>query len=248
MNKRPKNNPCNRSGKMTRILYLLIFIQTASLHRADAQQYDMVIKGGHVIDPGNHINRLMDVAIQDGKIALVATDISAKNALQVINAKGLYVTPGLIDIHTHVFYGNNPDQYLMDATSAVVPDGFTFRTGVTTIVDAGSSGWRTFPQFKKQVIERSYTRVFAFLNIAGAGMRGGNYEQNVNDMDPQKAADMATANKEEIVGFKVAHFEAAAWTPVDNAVSAGKLSGLPVMIDFGGDDSHPPLSNKRTIF
>ena len=248
MNKRPENNSCNRSGKMIRILYLLIFLLITSLNRADAQQYDMVIKGGHVIDPRNLINGLMDVAIQDGKIALVATNISAKNAVQVVHAKGLYVTPGLIDIHAHIFYGNNPDQYLMDATSAVVPDGFTFRSGVTTIVDAGSSGWKTFPQFKQQVIERSHTRVFAFLNIVGAGMRGGNYEQNVNDMDPQKAADMATANKEDIVGFKVAHFEAAEWTPVDNAVSAGKLSRLPVMIDFGGDDSHPPLSIKELFF
>ena len=155
---------------MIRILYLLIFLLITSLNRADAQQYDMVIKGGHVIDPRNLINGLMDVAIQDGKIALVATNISAKNALQVVHAKGLYVTPGLIDIHAHIFYGNNPDQYLMDATSAVVPDGFTFRSGVTTIVDAGSSGWKTFPQFKQQVIERSHTRVFAFLNIVGAGM------------------------------------------------------------------------------
>ena len=160
----------------------------------------------------------------------------------------LYVTPGLIDIHTHDFYGNHPDQYLMDATSAIVPDGFTFRVGVTTVVDAGSSGWRTFPLFKEQTIDRSQTRVLAFLNIVGAGMRGGAYEQNVNDMDPAMAAYVAKEYKNYIVGFKVAHFEPANWNPVDSAVVAGKLTGLPVMIDFGGNDSHPPLSIEELFF
>lgn len=232
-------------SKILRPLFLLFFFPLSFTY---AQHYDIVIKGGHVIDPKNSINSVMDIAIKDGKIALVATSIPAKDAVQVVAAKGLYVTPGIIDIHTHVFYGNHPDQYLMDATSAVVPDGFTFRNGVTTVVDAGSAGWRNFPLFKQQVVERSQTRVFSFLNIVGAGMRGGAYEQDVNDMDPQKAADMANANKENIVGFKVAHFEAAAWTPVDNAVAAGKLTGLPVMIDFGGDDSHPPLPIQELFF
>lgn len=233
---------------MIRLSILLLVFLLDLLNTAGAQQFDMVIKGGHVIDPRNGINEPMDVAIRDGRIVIVAKDIATENALQIVHANGLYVTPGLIDIHTHVFYGNNPDQYLMDATSAVVPDGFTFRSGVTTIVDAGSSGWRTFPQFKKQVIDRSQTRVLAFLNIVGAGMRGGAYEQDVNDMDPKLAANMATANKASIVGFKVAHFEAAQWTPVDNAVEAGKLTGLPVMIDFGGDDRHAPLSIRDLFF
>jgi dihydroorotase len=227
------------------LLFLLLFFSTGFVY---AQHYDIVIKGGHVIDPKNNINAVMDIAVKDGKIALVASNISIRDAVQVVTAKGLYVTPGIIDIHAHVFYGNHADQYLMDATAAVVPDGFTFRNGVTTVADAGSSGWRTFPLFRQQVIARSHTRVFSFLNIVGAGMRGGAYEQDVNDMDPQKAADMAKANRDDIVGFKVAHFEAAAWTPVDNAVAAGKLSGLPVMIDFGGDDSHPPLSIEELFF
>ncbi len=233
---------------MIKIYCLLFFLSIFGEHSTYAQRYDIVIQGGHVIDPKNNINGLMDVAIKDGKIALVASGIDGKDALQVVNARGMYVTPGLIDIHTHVFYGNHPDQYLMDATSAVVPDGFTFRVGVTTVVDAGSSGWRTFPLFKKQVIDRSQTRVFAFLNIVGAGMRGGAYEQDTADMDPQKAADVAKLHKENIVGFKVAHFEPAAWTPVDNAVAAGKLSGMPVMVDFGGADDHPPLSIEALFF
>lgn len=231
--------------KILKLLFLLLFFPLSFTY---AQQFDIVIKGGHVIDPKNNIDKVMDIAIKDGKIALVATVIGANEAKQLVAAKGLYVTPGIIDIHTHVFYGNHPDQYLMDATSAVVPDGFTFRNGVTTIADAGSAGWRNFPLFKQQVIERSKTRVFSFLNIVGAGMRGGSYEQDVNDMDLQKAAEMAMANKGKIVGFKVAHFEAAEWTPVDNAVAAGKLTGLPVMIDFGGEDSHTPLSIEDLFF
>lgn len=146
-----------------------------------AQLYTTIIKGGHVIDPKNNISSVMDIAIKDGKIALVAANIDTKDAKQIVDAKGLYVTPGLIDIHAHVFYGNHPNQYLMDGTTAIVPDGFTFRSGVTTLVDAGSSGWRTFPLFKEQTIDRSKTRVLAFINIVGAGMRGGAYEQDVDD-------------------------------------------------------------------
>ena len=217
------------------LFFLILFF---SQNFTYAHRYDIVIKGGHIIDPKNNINGVRDIAISNGKIATVAADISTKEAAQVVAARDLYIAPGLTDIHVHVFYGNHTEQYLMDATSVIVPDGFAFRTGVTTIVGAGSPGWRTFPQFKKQEIERSHTRVLAFLNIVGAGMSGATYEQEEDGMDPQKAAGMANAHKESIVGFKVAHFEAAKWTPVDNAVSAGKLSGLPVMIDFGGDDNH----------
>lgn len=98
-----------------------------------------------------------------------------------------------------------------------------------------------FPNSKKNVIDNSQTRVLSFLNIVGEGMRGGAYEQNENDMDPKMAALVAKQNKDYIVGFKVAHFMGAQWTPVDHAVEAGKLAGdIPVMIDFGGNN--PPLS------
>jgi len=216
--------------------------------KINAQVYSVVIKGGHVIDPKNNIDGVMDIAIKDGKIELLAKNINAKDAKQVIDAKDLFVTPGLIDIHTHDFHGNHADQYLMDAPSAISPDGFTFRTGVTTVVDAGSSGWRTFPLFKEQTIDRSQTRVLAFLNIVGAGMRGGAYEQNIEDMSPDMAAYVANQYKDYIVGFKVAHFEPANWIAVDSAVKAGKLTDKPVMVDFGGDDSHPPLSIKELFF
>lgn len=207
-----------------------------------AQTYAIVIKGGYVIDPKNGINGIMDIAIDKGKIVKIARSIPG-DAVQVVDAKGLYVTPGLIDMHTHNFWGNHADQAYMDAPSALPPDGFTFRVGVTTVVDAGSPGWRNFDLYKKQTIQQSQTRVLAFLNIVGHGMRGGKYESDTTDMIPEEAARVALANKEHIVGFKVAHYSRPDWTPVDNAVKAGNLAGgIPVMIDFGG--SEPPLSLK----
>jgi dihydroorotase len=219
------------------LLLLFIFLTTGTMR---AQVYSIVIKGGHVIDPGNNINEVMDIAVKDGKISLIAKNIDPKDGIQVVNAKGLYVTPGLIDMHVHVFSGTNSDQQYMNGPSSVAPDGFTFRTGVTTVVDAGCAGWRTFPLFKKQIIDRAQTRVLAFLNIVGEGMRGGSFEQNLNDMDPKVTADFAKNNKRDIIGIKLAHFEGHDWTPVDRSVEAGKLANIPVMVDFGG--SNPPLS------
>jgi dihydroorotase len=204
--------------------------------------YNIVIKGGHLIDPKNNINELMDVAIQDGKIALVAKIIDGRLGTKVVNAKGLYITPGLIDLHAHVFFGTEPDHYLSNGLVAVFPDPVTLRSGVTTVVDAGGAGWKSFPTFKKNIIDNSRTRVLSFLNIVGEGMRGGDYEQDVNDMDAQKAADIAIKYKEYIVGFKLAHYKPADWIAVDRTVAAGKIAGMPVLIDFGGDSSHPPLS------
>ena len=218
------------------LLVLLSFLGTILF----AQSYDIVIKGGHVIDPKNNIDAVMDVAISAGKIMKLANGIDAKLATQVVDAKGMYVTPGLIDLHAHVFFGTEPDHYLSNGMVAVVPDGFTFRVGVTTVVDAGGAGWKSFPTFKKNIIDNSQTRVLSFLNIVGEGMRGGAYEQNVNDMDAKLSSLAAKQYKDYVVGFKVANFSGAEWTPVDRAVEAGKLAGMPVMIDFGG--STPPLS------
>ncbi|MEP7374302.1 MAG: amidohydrolase/deacetylase family metallohydrolase [Chitinophagaceae bacterium] len=205
-----------------------------------AQSYDIVIKGGHVIDPKNNIDAVTDIAINDGKIVQVANNIDAAKARQVVDAKGMYVTPGLIDIHAHVFFGTEPDHYLSNGLVAVVPDGFTFRVGVTTVVDAGGAGWKSFPLFKKNIIDNSQTRVLSFLNIVGEGMRGGAYEQNTNDMDSKMSAFVAKQYKDYIVGFKAAHFTGPEWIPVDRAVEAGRQANIPVMIDFGGNN--PPLS------
>jgi dihydroorotase len=219
---------------------LLLILLTLFGSTAFTQSYDIVIKRGHVIDPKNNIDAVMDVAITSGKIVKLATDIDIKQAAQVVNAKGLYVTPGLIDLHAHVFFGTEPDHYLSNGLVAVVPDGFTFRVGVTTVADAGGAGWKSFPTFKKNIIDNSQTRVLSFLNIVGEGMRGGAYEQNVNDMDAKMSAFVARQYKDYVVGFKVAHFSGPEWTPVDRAVEAGKLANMPVMVDFGV--STPPLS------
>ncbi len=219
---------------------LMVFFILAASVVTRAQEFDIVIKGGHVIDPKTKIDELMDVAIRDGKIVRIEKNINAKNATQQVNAKGFYVTPGLIDIHAHVYFGTESDHYLSNGLSAIVPDGFTFRVGVTTVVDAGGAGWKSFPEFKSNIIDNSQTRVLSFLNIVGEGMRGGAWEQNINDMEPRMTALVAKQYKDDIVGFKVAHFDGNDWTPVDRAVEAGTLADLPVMVDFGG--SNPPLS------
>lgn len=234
---------------MNNIYLLVAFIFSLYGIPSMAQDYDLVIKGGHVIDPKNSIDEVMDVAVKDGRIARVTKNINAQNATQVVDAKGLYVTPGLIDIHGHVFFGTEPNQYLNNSFTAVPPDGFTLRVGVTTVVDCGGSGWKSFPIFKENIIDRSRTRVLSFLNIVGEGMRGGAYEQDTGDMDAKLSADVARRYKEYIVGFKVAHYEAEDWIPVDRAVEAGKLAGdIPVIVDFGGNDSHPPLSIEELFF
>ncbi len=194
--------------------------------------YDLLLKGGHVIDPKNKISAVRDVAIRDGLIAAVAQDIPAKQARQVVSVAGLYVTPGLIDLHAHVFAGSD-GVGLAGGHTSIFPDDFALRVGVTTVVDAGSSGRHNFAQFKKTVIDRARTRVLVFLNIGGAGMPGDDHEQDVNSMDAKAAAALAIANRDTIVGIKVAHYRGPDWTPVERGVEAGTLAGIPVMIDFG---------------
>lgn len=219
---------------MIRKLLIFLAVQCLFLTVSYAQRpYSIVIKGGHVIDAKNNINTLMDVALKDNKIVRVAKNIDTAQALQVVDARGMYVTPGLIDLHGHVFYGFDPDSYLSGGTVAVLPDQSTFRAGVTTIVDAGGAGWRSFGTFKKNIIDVSRTRVLSLLNIVGEGMRGiEKYEQNISDMDARRTADTALAHKEHIVGFKVAHFTGSEWTPIQRGVEAGKLADMPVMIDL----------------
>lgn len=223
---------------MKKILLLFFSVLCFCGISAKAQTYSIVIKGGHVIDPKNNINEVMDIAISEGTIAQVARNIDETQAEQVIKAEGMYVTPGLIDMHSHNFFGTQPDHAYSNGFNALPPDGFTFRAGVTTVVDVGGSGWKSFPTFKEQTINHSKTRVLAFLNIVGEGMRGGAYEQNTSDMDAKMTAMTAKQNP-EIVGIKVAHYYGPEWDPVARAVEAGEIAGLPVMVDFGG--TMPPL-------
>jgi dihydroorotase len=207
--------------------------------------YDLLLRGGHVIDAENDIDAVMDIAIKDGRIARVARNLSPKDAIKTIDVKGLYVTPGLIDIHVHVYNGTGEKgSYAGDLS--VPPDGFTFRNGVTTVVDAGCSGWRNFEDFKDRIIDRSKTRVLAMLNIVGNGMRGGRYEQNTADMDGEATAAMAAKHPDVVVGIKTAHYNGNDWIAVDQAEIAGAKANLPVMVDFGGDRPARPLYDLLT--
>ena len=132
-------------------------------------QFDTLLKGGHLIDPKNHIDAAKDLAITDGKVAAVDADIPAAQAKQVLDVQGLYITPGLVDIHTHM-YATPGLKNAWAGDNSILPDGFSFRSGVTAMVDTGSAGWRTFPDFRERVLTRFQTRMFAFLNIAGMGM------------------------------------------------------------------------------
>jgi dihydroorotase len=205
------------------------------------QHFDTVLKGGRVVDPRNATDAVMDIGILDQRIAAVERHIAPSAADKVIDVSGLIVVPGLVDIHTHVYAGTGL-RGAYDGDNSVYPDGFTFRSCVTTVADAGSSGWKNFPDFKDRVIDRSKTRVLAFLNIVGAGM-GGKVEQDISEMDPAAAADMARKYPGLIVGFKTAHFEAPEWTAVERALEAGKLASLPVMVDFGNFRPERPYAD-----
>jgi dihydroorotase len=216
-----------------RLLPAVVFLPVAWAQAPPAQpQYDLLLRGGHVIDAKNKLSAVRDVAIRDGKIAAVAAKIDPASAHKVVEVAGLYVTPGLIDIHTHVYAGTGErGSYAGD--NSVYPDGFTFRAGVTTVADAGGAGWRNFDDFLDRVIRRSRTRVYAFLNIVGHGMRGGKFEQDVNDMEAKPTADKALQHKDVIVGVKTAHYAGPEWAPVERAVEAGTIANIPVMVDFG---------------
>jgi dihydroorotase len=196
-------------------------------------QVDLLLKGGHTIDPLNHIDGKMDVAISGGKIAAVAADIDPALASKVVNVAGYYVTPGIIDIHVHVYHTREPEGL------SVMADSHSFRSGVTTMVDTGTAGGRHFLHFKRTVIDLMKTRILAFVNIVNLGMQGP-FEQDINTFDPELCAGTVLAYPDICVGVKTAHywtqlpFDAAhpPWAAVDRAVEASKLCGKPVMVDF----------------
>jgi dihydroorotase len=209
------------------------------------RKYDLLLRGGHVIDARNKLSAVRDVAIAGGKIAAVAAKIDPADALKTVEVSGLHVTPGLIDIHVHVYAGTGErSSYAGD--NSVYPDGFTLRVGVTTVADAGCAGWRNFDDFKQRIIDRSKTRVLAFLNIVGNGMRGGKFEQELADMEVQPTADMARKHPGLIVGIKTAHYSGPEWAPVERAVEAGTLANIPVMVDFGTNRPERPMSELVT--
>jgi dihydroorotase len=191
---------------------------------AHAEIYDILIKNGQVIDPANRRNSRMDVAIIGDRIVKVAPNLPASKARTVIEAGEYVVTPGLIDIHAHF------DTY--GASLNLNPDHNTLRFGVTTAVDAGSSGADNFEKFRSEVIDEAEVRLLAFLNIVAAGMYGSKVEDDPKQMQVDKAVAMVKKHHDVIVGIKTAHYQPADWIAVDNAVKAAELSNTVAMVDF----------------
>ena len=207
----------------------------------------LLLTGGHVIDPANGIDKVMDVSIQDGRVAEVGEGLSADGA-RVIDMTGYYVTPGLIDMHTHVYlFDKGPDNYV----GGIHADAHLFASGVTTTVDAGTAGWRNFEDFKVRCIDGSKVCILAFVNIAGPGMVEASKEQDITEMRPEDAAAVANAFPSHVVGIKTAHYrvegafdtEHPPWESVDRAVEAAEMCGRPVMVDFW---PRPPERSSRS--
>lgn len=219
------------SSGLVIVAVLALLAGGAAQPRRSARRYDLLIDDGTVIDPKSALHGRRDVAIAGGKIAAVEPDIDPAEAARVVDATGLFVVPGLVDIHVHLYAGTGARSLTGD--QSVYPDGHSFRSCTTTMADAGTSGWRNFEDFQQRVIDRAKTRVFAFLNIVGHGMGGGEIEQSTEDMDPQRAAEMARRHPDTVVGFKTAHYAGPGWTAVDRVLEAGRLADLPVMVDYG---------------
>ena len=220
---------------MVRILAATLLACALSAH---AQQYDLVLRNGQVLDPKNNVDAKRDVAVRDGKIAAIEPTIPSSAAKQSVDISGLYLTPGLVDIHVHVFTGLRHNAW-GNGDLSVPADVMAIPNGVTTVADAGSSGWRDFPEFRRRIIDNSTTRIFAFLNIVGAGMANNDddAEQNEHDMDLDALSKTIEQNRDIIVGIKTAHWQQPNFISVQKAVEAGNRNHLPVMVDFGWFDN-----------
>ena len=190
------------------------------MSNAQLRKYDLLLKGGRLIDPAFDIDGQFDVATSGGHIALVDKDISPGLARTVADVSGLVVTPGLVDLHAH-FYGYS---------AAILPDAHCLPEGTTTAVDAGGSGHLTFDNFNEQVIAPTITNVFALLNIAGEGMVG-EPEQDLDGMDSELTALKIAQRPDLIVGVKVAHYMGPGWEPLDRGIQAAEENGVFVMVD-----------------
>jgi dihydroorotase len=224
-----------KAGRARRTAVLLALLIGLPLS-AQQDSYDLILTRGHVIDPANGIDEVRDVAIRNGRIARVAASLAA-SAKRIVDLQGLYVVPGLVDIHSH--------QYGYDG--ALFPDDVALPAGTTTVADAGGPGWRNFEDYREKILRRSKTRVLTFINIVGLGM-GGN-ESDVEDMDPEATARKIREYPDLIVGIKNAHFDGQGFISVDRAVEAGRLSNRPVMLDntilsWTGRDTRTKLLEK----
>ncbi len=198
---------------------------------------DLLLKGGHVIDPANRVDGTADVALAGDRILRVAPGIDPAEARHVIDAAGLLVTPGLLDIHLHA-YATRHELHPGTWRGSLDPDHHFLSSGVTTGVDVGTAGAEEIEHFRKTVIDHAITRILALVNISRPGM--GDAEQTVANLDPEAAAEAALAYREVVVGIKTAHYwtklpfdaEHPPWASVEKAVEAGRLCDMPVMVDF----------------
>ena len=192
--------------------------------------YELLIKNGTVIDPAQGIHAYKDVAFANGRVSAISDEIPTSEAREVLDASGCFVTPGLIDLHVHVFYGVSH--------FGIEPDPTCLARGATTVVDAGSAGADTFPGFRKYVIDVSDTHILAQLNISSQGMLTqeiGELE-NPDYADVGKACRMIEQHRDIILGVKVRLTresivgKRAGMLPLHRAREAADAAGLPIMV------------------
>jgi len=207
-----------------------------SLNQNSDQNCDLLIKGGTVIDPGQHLHDSLDVAVKDGKILSVSRDIPENRARNVISAKDKIVTPGFIDIHVHCFDG---------VGSGTNADHYCLGRGVTTVVDAGSVGYPMIGAFLRYVVNASVTRIFALLDIGGLGTVVGikDVMKNLDWVNPELTAKAANSNRPSVVGIKVRLQESIEGKNdlecLRRAREAAEASRLPLMVHI--DEPYSPL-------
>jgi dihydroorotase len=207
--------------------------------------YDLILKGGHVIDPSQNIDGVMDVAFAGGKVAAVGKNLKADAGIATRSVAGKYVTPGLIDLHTHVYWGGT--------SLGIDAEDFCRRSAVTTAIDTGSAGPGNFAGFRKHVIERSDVRILAYLHVSFAGIFGFSKtimvgeSENIQLMAPREAAEVADANRDVIVGIKVRVGRHSSGdqgiAPLEMALQAANEVGMPLMAHI----DHPPPSYEEVV-
>jgi dihydroorotase len=208
-------------------------------------QFDLILAGGRVIDPSQNLDAVADVAFAGGKVARVAPAIAPSPGAEVRNVAGRIVTPGLIDLHTHV--------YVHGTSLGIDADAFCRSSGVTTAVDTGSAGPGNFMGFRRHVIERSEARILAYLHVSHAGIFGFSDRVMVGEseemrlMNPIDAVAVADANRDVIVGIKVRVGRHASGTsglaPLDIALQVAEEAGMPLMAHI----DHPPPSYEEVV-
>ena len=205
-------------------VWLLLASPVCGQEPAGTEVYDILLKNGRVIDPSGKHNGQFDVGIVRNKIVRIAPDLPARSARNAVDLSGCFVTAGFIDINAHIDAGG--------AWRSVNPDHHSLRHGVTTVVDSGSTGWKTFESFKQTVVDGARTRVLAFLNIAPEGILPDGRRAQVEDFDVERTAGMAQKHPDVIVGIRTPFQDAADLKPLGRALEAARRSGLILMTDF----------------